>query len=70
MKKRTLMLVLALSASLLMAVTGTLAYLTDTDSDVNVMTLGNVDIEQHEMKRAEGVPYDKNPAVSGDLVPF
>jgi predicted ribosomally synthesized peptide with SipW-like signal peptide len=30
---------------------GTLAYLTSEDSDVNVMTLGNVSIEQHEYER-------------------
>jgi len=34
-----------------MAVSGTMAYLQDTDSDVNVMTLGNVSIEQHEYER-------------------
>ena len=28
-----------------MAIGGTMAYLTDNDSDVNVMTLGNVKIE-------------------------
>ena len=33
-----------------MAVTGTMAYLQDTDSDVNVMTLGKVDIEQIEQE--------------------
>jgi len=32
------------------AVSGTMAYLTDTDSAVNVMTLGNVDIEQIEQE--------------------
>ncbi|MEE0929829.1 MAG: hypothetical protein UIM53_02380, partial [Acutalibacteraceae bacterium] len=40
---------LALIASV--AVAGTISYLTDTDSDVNVMTLGNVDIEQLEYER-------------------
>ena len=50
MKKKVLvafsyLLVIAL------AVTGTVAYLTDTDSDVNVMTLGNVKIEQLEYQR-------------------
>ncbi len=30
---------------------GTLAYLTSTDDDVNVMTLGNVSIAQHEYER-------------------
>ncbi len=34
-----------------LAVGGTIAYLTDTDSDVNVMTLGNVKIAQHEYER-------------------
>ena len=43
---------LALSIALLLAVTvgGTLAYLQDTDSDVNVMTLGNVEIDQIEQE--------------------
>ncbi len=51
MKKKlaaTLSVVLILG----LAVLGILAYLTDTDSDVNVMTLGNVSIEQHEYQRA------------------
>ncbi len=34
------------------AIGGTLAYLTSTDNDVNVMTLGNVSIAQHEYERA------------------
>jgi len=42
------------------AVGGTLAYLTSTDSDVNVMTLGNVEIEQIEQERDE----------NGNLVDF
>ncbi len=33
------------------AIGGTLAYLTSTDDDVNVMTLGNVKIEQNEYER-------------------
>ena len=33
------------------SVGATVAYLQDTDSDVNVMTLGNVKIEQHEYER-------------------
>ena len=48
MSKRTLMMVVALVAALALTATGTLAFLTDTDSDVNVMTLGNVDITQLE----------------------
>ena len=34
-----------------LAIGGTVAYLKDDDSDVNVMTLGNVKIEQHEYER-------------------
>ena len=34
-----------------LAVTGSLAYLTSIDSDVNVMTLGNVDIKIREYER-------------------
>lgn len=35
-----------------LAIGGTVAYLQDDDSDVNVMTLGNVSIAQHEYERA------------------
>lgn len=34
-----------------MSLSGTVAYLQDTDQAVNVMTLGKVDIEQHEYER-------------------
>lgn len=34
-----------------LAIGGTVAYLQDADSDVNVMTLGNVSIAQHEYER-------------------
>lgn len=36
------------------AVSGTVAYLSSTDSDHNTMTLGNVTIEQHEYQREVG----------------
>lgn len=52
MKKKvlsTLSVVLVLG----MAALGILAYLTSTDSDVNVMTLGNVEIEQIEQERGD-----------------
>ena len=45
------------------AIGGTLAYFTDTDADKNVMTMGNVDIEQIEQERspAGGLqPYTQN----------
>lgn len=45
----SMLLVVVLTATL--AVSGTLAYLQDDDSDVNVMTLGNVKIEQLEYER-------------------
>lgn len=44
-----LLLTVVLTASV--AIGGTVAYLQDTDSDTNVMTLGNVQIEQHEYQR-------------------
>lgn len=53
-KGLALLLVIALTAAL--SVSLTMAYLQDTDEDVNVMTLGNVEIEQIEQERgANGV---------------
>ena len=46
------------------AVSGTMAYLQDTASDVNVMTLGNVYIEQHEYERK--VDVDGNYVTDDD----
>ncbi len=53
MKLRNLLLT-GLSFVLVAAVSigGTLAYLTSKDDDVNVMTLGKVEIKQHEYQRA------------------
>lgn len=45
----TILLTVVLTAAV--AITGTVAYLTDTDGAVNVMTLGNVKIAQHEYER-------------------
>ncbi len=73
MSKRTLLMLVALIASLALVATGTLAYLTDTDSDVNVMTLGNVDIEQIELQRTEDfIKTDGHTGLleEGDLEPF
>ncbi len=50
---RKLFLILALVLSLALGLGTTLAYLTDTDGAVNVMTLGDVSIEQHEYERIE-----------------
>ena len=51
--KKILTLVAALSLVASLAVGGSIAYLQDTDQAVNVMTLGNVYIEQIEQERAE-----------------
>ena len=49
--KKTLLLCLSFVLVAALAIGGTVAYLTSEDSDVNVMTLGNVKIEQHEYER-------------------
>ena len=49
--KKKILTTLSVVLILGLAALGILAYLMDEDSDVNVMTLGNVDIEQHEYQR-------------------
>ena len=74
--KKMLLSVVALASVAALSIAGTVAYLQDSDSDVNVMTLGNVSIEQHEYQRAEGVAHDAgdmgagNGVKEGALVPF
>ncbi|MBQ4580651.1 MAG: right-handed parallel beta-helix repeat-containing protein [Clostridia bacterium] len=51
MKNRKLLLIVSLVLAMTMSLGGTLAYLQDTDADVNTMVLGNVKIEQHEYER-------------------
>ena len=78
MKNRKLLLIVSLVLALTMSLGGTLAYLTDTDEAVNVMTLGNVKVEQLELQRAEGVAHNAGEAGAGNgvkkadnaLVPF
>ena len=60
MKKSTLIMILSLVLAVALGVGGTLAYLQDTDEDVNVMTLGSVYITQNEQEYNE----------DGELVPF
>ena len=60
MKNRKLLLIVSLVLALTVSLGGTLAYLTDTDADVNTMVLGNVKIEQHE--------YQRQTAENGDYV--
>jgi len=66
---RKLVLIASLLLSVAMGTTGTIAYLQDTDSQVNVMTLGRVEIEQHEQERvpAEGAALE-TAAETGDTV--
>ena len=49
--KKFIALLLTVVLTATIAISGTVAYLQDEDSDVNVMTLGNVKIEQHEYQR-------------------
>lgn len=56
-----LLLILAIVLSLAVATGSTIAYLQDTDADVNVMTLGNVHINQLEYER---VPQEGHEATN------
>ncbi len=51
MKNRKLLLIVSLVLAMTMSLGGTLAYLTDTDADINVMTVGRVSITQNEQER-------------------
>jgi len=77
--KRTLALCLTLVICASLAIGGTMAYLSDTDSDVNVMTMGKVEIEQWENGADNGFEdgialmpvvgtLDGNPVITGDTV--
>ena len=55
------LLVLALTAAI--SIGATLAYLTDTDEDVNVMTLGKVKIDQLEYERVDTETTDDDAKV-------
>ena len=51
--KKVIAWLLVLSLTAAISIGATLAYLTDTDEDVNVMTLGNVKIDQLEYERVD-----------------
>ena len=53
MKKSTLLMIVSVVLAMTLSLGGTLAYLSDVDSDVNVMTLGSVYIEQYEQERTD-----------------
>ena len=64
MTKKSLLLVLSLVLALAIGLGGTLAYLTDTDAEVNTFTIGDVDIELDEEYEQDqpinpGVEVDK-----------
>ena len=52
--KRSVLMALCIMLCASLAIGGTMAYLKDTASNVNVMTLGNVAIEQFELERIDG----------------
>lgn len=55
------LLVLAMTAAI--SIGATLAYLTDTDEDVNVMTIGNVKIDQLEYERVDDETANEDATV-------
>ena len=73
--KRTIALCLTLAICASLAIGGTMAYLQDTDHDVNVMTVGSVYIDQREYSRGENglvdyqAPGAMMPAVYAEDVP-
>ena len=52
MKKKIVAFMLVISMLAIAMISGTLAYFTDTEAAKNVMTVGNVDIEQIEQERS------------------
>lgn len=69
MKKKILALVLCVAMLAIALVGGTLAYFTDTDADVNVMSLGNIKIIQNETDRNGDAYVDGQklfPCVKGE----
>lgn len=69
MSKKTLLLIVSLVLALGLTMTGTLAYLTDRDTDTNVFTVGNVDIDLTEdfeqgSELIPGEKIDKVPVIT------
>ena len=61
--KKAIAMLLAVAMTAALAIGGTLAYLTDTDEDVNVMTLGQVKIDQLEYERVDVETEDEDADV-------
>ena len=53
-KRKILTLTLSICMIAILAIGGSIAYLTDTDENDNVFTVGGVDIDQHEQERVFG----------------
>lgn len=51
--KKVISWIAIIATTAALAVGGTVAYLTDTDEDINVQTIGNIKIEQHEQERVD-----------------
>lgn len=64
--KKVMSMLLAVTLTAGIAISGTMAYLADTDSDVNVMTMGKVSIAQHEYERVVDEDGNYVKAVSKD----
>ena len=67
--KKALAIVLAMALLCIISVGGTLSYFTDTDGDVNTMTVGQVLITQNEQYRVVGGYADWHPENGEDHVP-
>ena len=61
--KKVLAWLLVLTLTAAVSIGATLAYLTDTDEDVNVMTLGKVKIDQLEYERIDDETANENAAI-------
>ena len=61
--KKVIAWLLALALTAAVSIGATLAYLTDTDEDVNVMTLGKVKIDQLEYERIDDEKTDEDATV-------
>lgn len=60
MKKRILSLALVVALVMVAVAGATMAYFTDTEQAVNIATIGNVSIKQHELQRVDGINYNNN----------
>ena len=61
--KKVIVWLLVLALTTAISIGATLAYLTDTDEDVNVMILGNVKIDQLEYERVNDETANENAEV-------